>query len=149
MQKYRGATPSSFDCYLLHRSLMTLEVRMERHHSNALEIAEYLEGHPCVERVLHPLLKSSGSRQLAESQNGGKHSGVFSFYMKGSATRTFMASLKLIYLAVSLGGLHTTISVPVLLSHSFLTESGTGIQTNVGERFHLKRKYCLTSLNIV
>lgn len=134
VQKYRGATPSSFDCYLLHRSLMTLEVRMEKHHSNALEIAKYLEGHPCIDKVLHPLLKSNQSREVAESQNKGMHSGVFSFYMRGSATRTFMSSLKLIYLAVSLGGLHTTISVPVYLSHAFLTEAerqSTGITENL------------------
>lgn len=60
---------------------------MEKHHSNALEIAEYLEGHPCVDKVMHPLLKSSHSKELAESQNKAMHSGVFSFYMKGSATR--------------------------------------------------------------
>ena len=63
------------------------QVRMEKHHSNALEIAKYLEGHPCIDKVLHPLLKSNQSREVAESQNKGMHSRVFSFYVRGSATR--------------------------------------------------------------
>ena len=53
---------------------------------------------------------------------------------KSIRCRTFMSSLKLIYLAVSLGGLHTTISVPVYLSHAFLTEAerqSTGITENL------------------
>ena len=67
--------------------LAHFQVRMEKHHSNALEIAKYLECHPCIDKVLHPLLKSNPSKETAQSQNKGMHSGVFSFYMKGSATR--------------------------------------------------------------
>lgn len=49
-----GAVPSPFDCYLALRGLKTLGVRMERHASNALALAKYLEAHEYVEKVLYP-----------------------------------------------------------------------------------------------
>ncbi len=108
---------------------------MDRHHSNSLELAKFLEKHPCVEKVMHPLLPSHPSNALALKQNGGKHSGALSFYIKDAAkTKKFMSSLRLVGLAVSLGGVHTTASVPTLLSHSFLNEEerrATGITSNL------------------
>ncbi len=55
---------------------------MNRHHSNSLALAEYLNIHPCVDRVNHPLLTSHPSHKLAVTQKRGLHSGVFSFYVK-------------------------------------------------------------------
>lgn len=58
LQNAAGIVPSPFDCYLVNRSLKTLAIRMERHKSNSLAIAKYLETNPKVERVLHPGLLS-------------------------------------------------------------------------------------------
>lgn len=49
-----GIVPSPFDCSQVNRSLKTLALRMERHSSNSLAVAKFLEGHKNVERVLHP-----------------------------------------------------------------------------------------------
>ena len=99
-------------------------------------MARFLETHNSIEKVNHPLLTSHPDHELAKVQNNKLHSGVFSFYIKGGTKRTdmFMASLKLIDLAVSLGGVHTTACVPVKLSHSFLTKDerrATGITENL------------------
>jgi cystathionine beta-lyase/cystathionine gamma-synthase len=109
---------------------------MEKHHSNSLSLARFLEVHDCVEKVIHPLLPSHPSNELAKLQNRNTHSGVFSFYMKGGeeTTKAFMACLKLVGLAVSLGGLHSTLSVPAMMSHKRLTneeKKKTGITANL------------------
>lgn len=52
MQKFAGAVPGPFDCYLVSRGLKTLKIRMEEHQRVSLRVAEYLEAHPNTERVM-------------------------------------------------------------------------------------------------
>ena len=129
-QILRGASPSPFDCYMLQRSLYTLEVkvlsfvgklfssqfqvRMDRHHESALKVAKYLQKHPGVEKVIHPLLPEHPSHDLAMTQHKGKHSGMLSIYVKGggSATKEFLQNLELFSYAVSLGGAHSLVCLP-------------------------------------
>ena len=49
-----GAVPSPFECYLANRGIKTLDIRMQKHMKNGLDVARFLETHPAVERVLHP-----------------------------------------------------------------------------------------------
>ena len=74
---------------------------MLRHHSNSLALARFLQRHPAVDSVVHPLTLPEGhpSRVLAETQNGGKHSGMFTFYVKGGekAAFKFLESLKVMH----------------------------------------------------
>ena len=55
----------------------SMQIRMKQHHANSLALAEFLESHPCVEGVMHPLLPSHPDHALALRQNGGIHSGIF------------------------------------------------------------------------
>lgn len=113
LQNASGIVPSPFDCYQVNRSLKTLAIRMEQHWKNGLAVAQYLEAHPNVERVLHPGLPSHPQHQLVLKQTYG-HSGIMSFYIKGSLeeSRKFFKALKVFTLAESLGGFESLAELP-------------------------------------
>ncbi len=108
--------------YLLLRGLKTLEVRVERACRNAATIAAYLARHPRVVQVFYPGLPDSPSHSLATSQMTG-FGAIVSFDIRGAgpAAERFIDALKLWYLATSLGGVESTVSYPVLSSHSAAT----------------------------
>lgn len=105
--------------FLVHRGIKTLALRMERHCSNALKIASFLESHPKVKWVSYPGLKSHPGFSVAQKQmkTGG---GMISFGLKGGieAGKALMNNLKLCCLAVSLGGVETLIEHPASMTHS-------------------------------
>jgi methionine-gamma-lyase len=108
--------------YLLLRGLKTLHVRVERACRNASRIAERLEKHPKMARVYYPGLPSHEGHELARRQM--KDFGMMvSFDLRGGgrAAERFIDSLKLWYLAPSLGGVESTVSYPVLTSHTGLS----------------------------
>jgi cystathionine beta-lyase/cystathionine gamma-synthase len=78
-QYYLGAVPSAFDCWLLMRGMRTLGVRMRQQMANAQAIAEWLQGHPRVTRVLYPGLPDHPGHALARRQMRGGYSGMVSF----------------------------------------------------------------------
>lgn len=119
LQNAAGIVPSPFDCYLVNRSLKTLSLRMERHKSNALAVAKYLEAHPKVERVLHPGLPSHPQHELAKKQTYG-HSGIMSFYIKGGLDESsaFLKALQVFTLAESLGGYESLAELPSVMTHA-------------------------------
>lgn len=121
-----GAIPSPMDCFLVLRSIHTLPLRLEKHQQNALEIARYLEKHPKVEKVNHPLLESHPQLELTKKQTKG-HSGMLSFYLVGSIKNSikFVESLKIVHITTSLGGCATTVAIPeimVPLTHKYTDE---------------------------
>jgi cystathionine beta-lyase/cystathionine gamma-synthase len=121
--KYTGGCLDPFGSYLLIRGLKTLEIRVERACANARAIAEALRRHPKVGRVLYPGLADHPGHQIACRQM--RDSGMMvSFEIKGGgpAAERFIDSLKLWYLATSLGGVESTVSYPLLSSHVGLTE---------------------------
>jgi methionine-gamma-lyase len=104
--------------YLLLRGLKTLHVRVERACRNALRIAETLQQHPKVARVYYPGLPNHEAHEVARRQM--KDFGMmvsFDLRSGGRAAERFIDSLKLWYLAPSLGGVESTVSYPVLTSH--------------------------------
>lgn len=107
-----------FDAFLLHRSLKTLALRMDRHSENAMAVAHFLEQHPKVERVYYPGLASHPDHQLAEKQMKG-FSGMVSFELKGGLDTgiKLVESTKVIVLAVSLGGVESLIEHPASMTH--------------------------------
>lgn len=113
-----GGTIDPFNSFLVHRGLKTLALRMERHCSNALKIAEFLETHPKVERVVYPGLKSHPQYDLCKKQHDGP-GGMISFFLKGGfdAGEKMMNSVKLCSLAVSLGGVESLIQHPASMTH--------------------------------
>lgn len=114
-----GAVLDPFASFLVLRGLRTLALRVERHNSNALAVARWLETQPQVERVLYPGLPSHPQHELARSQMRG-YGGVVSFYLKGDAeeTRRVLARLKLFTLAESLGGVESLVCLPAAMTHA-------------------------------
>jgi len=115
IQTHMGAVPSPFECYLALRGLKTLHVRMETSQKNALQIAKFLESHPNVQKVIYPGLKSFDQYKLAKRQFRG-HGSMISFYVKENV-QSFLQSLKILKLAVSLGAVESLICCPLLMTH--------------------------------
>jgi cystathionine gamma-lyase len=121
-QNALGSVPSPFDCYMVLRGLKTLSLRMEKHQSNAIVIAEYLQNHSKVERVYYPGLKSHPQYELGLRQATG-FGGMISFEIKGGEKEAvkFLESLNLFTLAESLGGVESLIEHPALMTHASIT----------------------------
>lgn len=113
-----GAVPGPFDCWLVLRGVKTLAVRMEAHQKNAIKVAQYLEKHPAVEKVMYPGLTSHPQHALAKEQMNG-FGGMVSFVLKGGleSARQFLGSTKLFALAESLGGIESLVCHPVSMTH--------------------------------
>jgi cystathionine beta-lyase/cystathionine gamma-synthase len=118
VQKSVGAVLSPFDCYLVQRSLKTLELRMRRHEENGRRAAAFLQRHPKVRKVFYPGLPSHPQRALAKRQMSGF--GALVTFEMGSYARAkkFLDALRLCTLAESLGGVETLISHPASMTHA-------------------------------
>jgi cystathionine gamma-lyase len=114
-----GPCQSPFDSWLVLRGIKTLAVRMKAHEQNALKIAAFLEGHPKVERVVYPGLKSHPQHELATKQMKG-HGGMITFFLKGGIdeSRRFLENVKLFALAESLGGVESLVDHPAIMTHA-------------------------------
>jgi cystathionine beta-lyase/cystathionine gamma-synthase len=118
-QNAAGAVPGPFDCWLALRGIKTLPVRMDRHCSNAMKLAQYLSAHPKVERVLYPGLASHSHHSLARKQMAG-FGGMISFYLKGDfqACKRLLNHVRIFTVAESLGGVESLIEHPSSMTHS-------------------------------
>ena len=117
-----GGSLDPIGAFLLSRGMKTLEVRMQRHNQNGLELAEFLESHPLVDRVHYPGLRSHPQHSLAKGQMRG-FSGMVSFEVKGTRreAEAVLSAFKLIKKATSLGGVDSLASMPLNSSHSSLS----------------------------
>ena len=116
-----GGSLNPFMCHLLERSLKTLFVRVNAQNTNALKIAQFLENHNSVNQVNYPGLPKHPNHAVANKQMHG-YGGMLSFELKDSNIVDFQKRLTLITPAISLGGVETIISAPVLTSHKKLSE---------------------------
>jgi cystathionine gamma-lyase len=119
LQNAIGPSQSPFDSWLVLRGIKTLAIRMKAHAENAQRIAEYLEKHPKVERVVYPGLKSHPQHELAKKQMSG-FSGMITFFVKGgiNESRKFLETVKLFSLAESLGGVESLVDHPAIMTHA-------------------------------
>ncbi len=119
-----GATLSPFHAFLFLQGLETLSLRVERHVENALKIVQFLDGHPQVEAVHHPSLKSEPSHALYNKYfpNGG--GSIFTFEIKGDAqaARTFIDNLEIFSLLANVADVKSLAIHPASTTHSQLTE---------------------------
>lgn len=119
-----GPSLSPFNAWLLSKSLETLEVRMERHASNALYLAEKLQDHPRLSWVKYPQLPSHPQFAIAKKQmsSGG---GIVCFELNGGleAGRQFLNNLKMLSLSANLGDTRSIASHPASTTHGKLTEA--------------------------
>jgi cystathionine beta-lyase/cystathionine gamma-synthase len=119
--KVYGGTVDPFAAYLTVRGIKTMSLRMERHNSNAMKVAEFLEKHSKVKRVYYPGLKSHPQHELAKRQMKG-FGGVVCFELENEKRAVeFIESLKMIIHGLSLGGVESLVSMPVYSSHYYLT----------------------------
>lgn len=119
-----GSAPSPMNCFLLNLGLETLHLRMERHSSNALKVAEYLENNDKIAWVSYPGLKSSPDYELAQKYLPNGCSGVIAFGPKGGreASVKFMDSLKLANIVCHVADARTGVLHPASSTHRQLTD---------------------------
>ncbi len=119
LQNAIGAVAGPFDAFLALRGLKTLHLRMERHCSNALELARWLKHHSAVERVIYPGLPDHPHHALAQRQMKA-FGGMISVVLRGGleATTKALESFHVFALAESLGGVESLIEHPAIMTHA-------------------------------
>jgi cystathionine beta-lyase/cystathionine gamma-synthase len=117
-----GGTLDPHACFLLHRGMKTLALRMERHCANGLALARALEAHPAVARVHYPGLESHPDHAIAAREFSG-FGGMLSFELRGGAeaARRVLDRLELPAVGPSLGGVESLATRPATTSHAGLT----------------------------
>lgn len=130
-----GAAISPFNAFLLLQGLETLSLRVERHVENALKVVAYLKNHPKVERVNHPSLPESSSKELYDRYfpNGG--GSIFTFQIKGGEqeARAFIDRLQIFSLLANVADAKSLVIHPASTTHSQLNRQELeeqGIQPN-------------------
>ena len=121
MMNNYGGVIAPLSAFLVHRGIKTLKLRVEESQNNTQKIAEYLEQHPKIEWVAYPGLKSHPQYELCYRQSKGAGA-VLTFEVKGGieAGKTLINNIKLIQLAVSLGGIESLISHPATTTHALM-----------------------------
>jgi cystathionine beta-lyase/cystathionine gamma-synthase len=119
LQNAVGAIAGPFDSFLVLRGIKTLDVRMQRHCENALELANWLEKHPKVSRVIYPGLASHPQHVLARQQMQ-LFGGMISIVLKGDLQSTvkMLERCEVFSLAESLGGVESLIEHPAIMTHA-------------------------------
>jgi cystathionine beta-lyase/cystathionine gamma-synthase len=117
IQNAAGAVPGPFDTWLLLRSSKTLAVRMDRHSSNAMQIAQFCAQHPKIKATHYPGLTTHPQHEIAKRQMSA-FGGMISIEL-GSLERAIEVTnkLKLFTLAESLGGVESLVCHPVSMTH--------------------------------
>jgi cystathionine gamma-synthase len=130
LQNAVGAVPGPMDCFLTLRGIKTLNLRMERHSQNALQIAQFLDHHPRIERVLYPGLASDPGYEIAKKQmrlaeNCPAFGGMISFIHRGGLeeARKMAGRTRIFTLAESLGGVESLIEHPGVMTHASVAGS--------------------------
>ena len=116
-----GPITGAFDSYLILRSLKTLAVRMERHCTNAMALANHFENHKDISEVIYPGLANHPQHDLAAKQMNG-FGGIISMNISGGLekSKAFLEKTKIFALAESLGGVESLIEHPALMTHASL-----------------------------
>jgi cystathionine gamma-lyase len=118
-QNAAGGVPGPFDCFLTHRGLKTLAVRMRQHCENAQRIAEWCRGQPAFEQVIYPGLADHPDHALARRQMSG-FGGMVTCVLRGGldAASRFMSATRLFSCAESLGGVESLVNHPAIMTHA-------------------------------
>jgi len=118
LHKALGGVIDPHCCYLLLRGLKTFALRVAVQNESAMKVARFLEGHPCVKRVYYPGLESHPHHAIACAQMTG-FGGVVTFDIRGglATAKRFLDSLRLCFLAPSLGGVETLITHPAMVTY--------------------------------
>ncbi len=124
LQKASGAILSPFESWLILRGVKTLAVRMKQHDLNGRAVAEYLQKHPRVEKVIYPGLAQHPQHELAKRQMKGFGSMITIETGSLENVKKLVKQLKVCVLGESLGGVETLISHPATMTHAAVGEEG-------------------------
>ncbi|WP_326444695.1 PLP-dependent aspartate aminotransferase family protein [Edaphobacter sp.] len=124
VQKCTGGILSPFESYLLLRGVKTLAVRMKQHDANGRVVARFLESHPKVHAVFYPGLTSHPQHELAVRQQRGFGSMISIELGSLENANRFAKSLRLAFLAESLGGVETLVCHPATMTHAAVGAEG-------------------------
>jgi methionine-gamma-lyase len=124
VHSYLGACMDPHQAWLVLRGLRTLSMRVRTAQDNAMQVATYLDAHPKVEWVRYPGLDSHPQHELASRQMEGP-GGLISFEVAGGFDGgvQLLDSVRLMTLAVSLGGIETLIQHPASMTHAAMTHA--------------------------
>lgn len=119
VQNAAGGVSGPFDCFLTHRGIKTLPVRMQAHCANAQRVAEWCEASGAFEKVVYPGLASHPDHELAKQQMAG-NGGIVSIVLAGGfeAASRFMSALRVFSCAESLGGVESLANHPAIMTHA-------------------------------
>jgi cystathionine beta-lyase/cystathionine gamma-synthase len=118
IQNAAGAILGPFESWLLLRSLKTLHLRMKRHEENALRVASFLSGHPCVRALRYPGLPSDPGHAALSGQASG-YGGMISFdAASAEQARDILGRTKVFLFAESLGGPESLVTYPIVQTHA-------------------------------
>ncbi|HMN22231.1 MAG TPA: O-succinylhomoserine sulfhydrylase [Ottowia sp.] len=125
-----GMVLSPFNAWVVHKGLETLALRVRAESANALQVAQWLEAHPAVERVYHPGLPSHPQHALAMAQQSGIGGSIIAFRLRAAGAEQARArafhlinSTRVCSITTNLGDVRTLISHPASTSHGRLTEA--------------------------
>jgi cystathionine beta-lyase/cystathionine gamma-synthase len=123
MRRLLGGIIDPLPAFALGRGMKTMPIRVAQHNANAMTVAQFLEGHPGIERVYHPGLASHPDHAIAKGQMSG-FGGMVTIDVKGGKDGAYRAfdKLKVIKRAASLGGVESICSLPILTSQYGLTD---------------------------
>lgn len=118
-QNAAGGVPGAFDCFLMHRGVKTLALRMEAHCRNAGKVAAWAADQDKLERVIYPGLSSHPDHELCQNQMAGP-GGMVTIVLPGGldGASAFMSSTKLFSCAESLGGVESLCNHPAIMTHA-------------------------------
>lgn len=119
-----GMSLNAVDLSLLERSIKTLGLRVQQQNANAMHIAQWLSKHPAIAKVHYPGLPSHPGHDIASRQMSG-FGGMMSFELAGNDIEyrdAFLKKLSMIAVATSLGGVESTMTIPMQTSHNLLTD---------------------------
>jgi cystathionine beta-lyase/cystathionine gamma-synthase len=137
LQKSLGAVPGPMDCWLVLRGIKTLALRMQKHSENGRKVAEFLDAHDAVERVLYPGLPSHPGHEIAARQMDD-FGGMVSITVGSEEEAVeLVARTRIFQLAESLGGVESLIEHPTRMTHASTADApiavpGTLIRLSVG-----------------
>ena len=141
LQNATGAILGPSDCWLLLRGIKTLALRMDRHNSNAIAVALWLQQHPHVEHVYFPGLPEHPGKEIHDRQAAG-YGGMIAFEVDDSTLAPrILSQVKLIQFAESLGGVESLITFPSVQTHA-------DIPAELREKFGINDKLLRLSVGI-
>ncbi len=125
IQNSCGATPGPMDCFLVIRGIKTLHLRMERHCFNGRKVAEFLKGHPAIQKIYWPGFEDHHNHAIAKKQMKD-FGGMISIELKERSIENIFriaSSFKVFSLAESLGGVESLVNHPATMTHASIPKA--------------------------